>query len=492
MRETNSPVNQPVQSDADVETTIGLTDLWSMCITRWYWFLLSLVVALVVAVVYLMSAPVVYTRNASVLVKEDAKNSSSMSGGVSSELSNIGILRTNTNINNEIITMQSPVIMTEVVKRLGLNNVYSVRRGLRTVNLYQDSPIAVTFNQNATHAVSFVVNLVSDSQFEITHCKLDGKEIEGRFKGNFNATVHTACGNVTLSRTKHFGKEYVGEEIHFFHTQPNLLADAYLSQLSISLNSKESTVVDLSIKDESPKKAEDILNTLITVYNEQWVQDRNLVAESTSQFISERLAVIEADLGHVDNNISSYKSRNLLPDVQQASNMYMTQALNNQTTLLTLNNQRAMAQFVLNELQQKSSDQTLPSNSGLANVNVENLITEYNSMVLERNRLIANSSKESPVAADMGRSLKNMHQAIYESLNNHIASLNTQIESYRKQERTTTGQLASNPNQAKYLLSVERQQKVKESLYIYLLQKREENELSKAFAAYNTRIITAQ
>ena len=90
----------------------------------------------------------------------------------------------------------------------------------------------------------------------------------------------------------------------------------------------------------------------------------------------------------------------------------------------------------------------------------------------------------------MGRSLKNMHQAIYESLNNHIASLNTQIESYRKQERTTTGQLASNPNQAKYLLSVERQQKVKESLYIYLLQKREENELSKAFAAYNTRIIT--
>lgn len=268
------------------------------------------------------------------------------------------------------------------------------------------------------------------------------------------------------------------------------MADAYLSRLSISLNSKESTVVDLSIKDESPKKAEDILNSLITVYNEQWVQDRNLVAESTSQFISERLAVIEADLGHVDNNISSYKSRNLLPDVQQASNMYMTQALNNQTTLLTLNNQRAMAQFVLNELQQKSSDQTLPSNSGLANVNVENLITEYNSMVLERNRLIANSSKESPVAADMGRSLKNMHQAIYESLNNHIASLNTQIESYRKQERTTTGQLASNPNQAKYLLSVERQQKVKESLYIYLLQKREENELSKAFAAYNTRIIT--
>lgn len=311
--EANSPVNQPVRREADVETTIGLVDLWSMCITRWYWFLLSLVVTLTVAVVYLMSTPIIYTRNASVLVKEDSKNSSAMSGGVSAELSNIGILRTNTNINNEIITMKSPVIMTEVVKRLGLNNVYSMRSGLRTVNLYQNSPIAVTFNHSEKQAVSFVVNLISESQFEISHCKVDGKEIEGTFKGNFNATVHTACGNVTLSRTKHFCKENVGEKIHYSHTLPHLLADAYLSNLSISLSSKESTVLDLSIKDESPQKAEDILNMLINVYNEQWVQDRNLVAESTSQFIGERLAVIEADLGHVDNNIRRIKAVTCCP-----------------------------------------------------------------------------------------------------------------------------------------------------------------------------------
>lgn len=112
-------------------------------------------------------------------------------------------------------------------------------------------------------------------------------------------------------------------------------------------------------------------------------------------------------------------------------------------------------------------------------------------MVLDRNRLIANSSEKNPLVKDLGNSMQSMKRTILQSVDNLIVSLNTQIRSIRQQEATTTQQLASNPSQAKYLLSVERQQKVKEELYLYLLQKREENELSQAFTAYNTRMITA-
>lgn len=112
-------------------------------------------------------------------------------------------------------------------------------------------------------------------------------------------------------------------------------------------------------------------------------------------------------------------------------------------------------------------------------------------MVLNRNRLIANSSEKNPLVKDLANSLQSMQRTIIQSVDNLIVSLNTQIRSIRQQEVTTTSQLASNPSQAKYLLSVERQQKVKEELYLYLLQKREENELSQAFTAYNTRVITA-
>ena len=136
-------------------------------------------------------------------------------------------------------------------------------------------------------------------------------------------------------------------------------------------------------------------------------------------------------------------------------------------------------------------NQPLPSNSGIGSANIESQISEYNQMVLDRNRLIANSSEKNPLVKDLANSLQSMQNTIIQSVDNHIVSLNTQIRSIKQQEAATTQQLASNPNQAKYLLSVERQQKVKEELYLYLLQKREENELSQAFTAYNTRVITA-
>ena len=139
----------------------------------------------------------------------------------------------------------------------------------------------------------------------------------------------------------------------------------------------------------------------------------------------------------------------------------------------------------------KSLTQALPASSGLENDNIREQIGEYNAVVMNRNRLLANSSEKNPLVQDLTASLRNMQTAILQSVDNQIKALNTQIANLRTQEAATVSQLASNPTQAKYLLSVERQQKVKEELYLYLLQKREENELSQAFTAYNTRVITA-
>lgn len=270
-----------------------------------------------------------------------------------------------------------------------------------------------------------------------------------------------------------------------------MVADSYTQKLWAELGNEDATIINLSIDDASVQKAEDILNTLIEVYNEKWIQDKNQIAVSTSRFIGERLGVIENELGHVDENISNYKSEHLLPDVQAASSLYMSQSAENKKEIQTLTNQLATAQFIRRELGGEEMNQPLPTNSGIANVNIESQIGEYNKMVLDRNRLIANSSEKNPLVKDLGNSMQSMKRTILQSVDNLIVSLNTQIRSIRQQEATTTQQLASNPSQAKYLLSVERQQKVKEELYLYLLQKREENELSQAFTAYNTRMITA-
>ena len=246
----------------------------------------------------------------------------------------------------------------------------------------------------------------------------------------------------------------MGTSIRYGKGDVRAVTDYYAAALRADLGSEDATIINLSIDDASVQKAEDILNTLIEVYNEKWIQDKNQIAVSTSQFIGDRLSVIESELGNVDENIAGYKSEHLLPDVQAASSLYLSQSAENKKELLALNSQLSTAQYIRRELNNKELSQLLPTNPGIANVNIESQIGEYNTMVLDRNRLIANSSEKNPLAKDMANSLQSMQRTIIQSVDNLIVSLNTQIRSIRQQEATTTSQLASNPNQAKYLLSV--------------------------------------
>ena len=169
----------------------------------------------------------------------------------------------------------------------------------------------------------------------------------------------------------------------------------------------------------------------------------------------------------------------------------MMQSSETNSQILALNNQLYMARYIRNYLANDANkSQLLPANSGIDNGNIESQISEYNRQLLQRNNLVANSSTDNPLVVDMDQALKSMRKAIIGSIDNQIETLNAQIKSLQYSEQQTTSRIAANPTQAKYLLSVERQQKVKEALYLFLLQKREENELSQAFTAYNTRIVT--
>lgn len=202
--------------------------------------------------------------------------------------------------------------------------------------------------------------------------------------------------------------------------------------------------------------------------------------------------MIERELDNVDNDISSYKSKHLLPDVQAAGSMYVNQANEANTSIKALNDQVYMARHIRNYLIKESSkNQLLPSNPGISDPSITAQISAYNDVLKERNSLTAHSSTANPLVVEMDASLSAMRDALIASIDNQLVALNTQIKSLQGYSEHATSQIASNPEQAKYLLSVKRQQKVKESLYLYLLQKREENELSQAFTAYNTRVITA-
>lgn len=483
MVEKKTPVGKPA------DDFIRIQDLWSMFVPKWYWFAISLFITLTIAVLYLLSTPPIYTRTAAILVKDNSKSSSSTSA--MNDFSDLGIFKSNTNINNELLTLKSPTLMTEVVNRLGLNETFTIRKGLKNVDLYKVSPVTITFCDKTEVPLSFTIKFSSKEAFAISELEISGEDIGETLSAQMGDSIQTSAGIMIVSPTQEFTDAFIGTSIRYVRGSVRAAVDTYSNALVAELGNEDATIINLSINDTSIRKAEDILNTLIEVYNENWIRDKNQIAVSTSQFISDRLGVIESELGHVDENISSYKSEHLLPDVQAASSLYMAQSAENNKELSTLNNQLSTAQYIRRELNTKKLDQTLPANSGIVSANIETQISEYNNLVLDRNRLIANSSEKNPLVKNMASSLQSMQRTIIQSVDNLIVSLNTQIRSLRRQEEATTNRLASNPNQAKYLLSVERQQKVKEELYLYLLQKREENELSQAFTAYNTRLITA-
>ena len=480
--------NNPKQTD----DFVSIQDLLYLCLSKWYWFAISLAIALTIAILHIKMTPPTYVRTASILIKEDTKGGS-LSGDVSG-LSDIGLFQTSTNVNNEILSLKSPAIMLDVVKRLHLDINYTIPGSFHDKVIYGTNlPITVTFidlpdNETAQCSVS----LLTDNQIEIYDFQLNGEICENtqKTKGNLQDTLSTPVGKLVITPTKYYkGKT----DIPILVSKSNMLSTAnrYAQHLSVSLSEEKSSVVDLSFSDVSTQRAEDVLNTLISVYNENWIKDKNQIAISTSMFINDRLAVIEQELGNVDEDISSFKSKNLLPNVEAASSMYMQQSSEATSQLLVLNNQLYMARYIHNYMTSNNGkNQLLPANSGIESPSIENQISEYNTAQLQRNNLVANSSEQNPLVIDLDQSLQSMRKAIITSIDNFIVTLNTQIKSVQQEEQQTTSRIAASPTQAKYLLSVERQQKVKEALYLFLLQKREENELSQAFTAYNTRIIT--
>lgn len=476
---------------------ISFQDLFALFIGKWKWFVISLVIFVSMAVIYLLVTPPLYTRSASLLIKESGRGGRSSFESEINSFAEMGIFSSHTNISNELISIQSPDVILEVIRRLNLDVTYTTDGRFHKQTLYgRTLPVKVIFKDLAYNDFSsFTLIIGKNGKVTMTDFKLNGNEIgnDTSVTDKTDKILYTPVGKLTVAKSPYFKeKAYEGMRIYVKRTGLLSTISACKAKMTAALSEKQSTIIDITYQDKTIQCAEEFINTIISVYNENWVKDKNQIAVSTSQFINERLQVIEKELGNVDTDISSYKSANLIPDVDAASQMYMTTANQANIQAQDLNNQLYMARYIREHVNNKNSkDQLLPANSGINSPVIERQINEYNDKMLQRNSLVSNSSTENPLVVDMDKNLTEMRSAIVKSIDNQVNTLNTQIQGLRGIEGASTARLSSNPKQAKYLLSVERQQKVKESLYLFLLQKREENELSQAFTAYNTRVITA-
>lgn len=466
------------------------------CFRNWYWFAISIVVCLGLAGFYILKTRPVYSRGATILIKESATRRMATSD-IESVLSFSGGSTMSSKVVNEVIAFQSPALMQETVKRLGLTTEYFAPSLFRSNVIYGvQVPVTVDFIDVPSN-VNIALRIEKQGENNCIVSKLTYYLKGDKYKlasANlaFGDTLSTEIGKIAVRQSEYFSGEWK-KAIEVRHYTLDGATAMYSSRLKAEPTDmkNKSDVLDIKIKDFSVQRADDIVNTLINVYNESWVEDKNKMAVSTSDFIEDRLVALEKELGDVDNNISDFKSQNLLPDLTAVSDLYMTQTKETARLIQELGNQLYVFRYVKTYLTNNPGTETLiPAATSISSSSIASQISEYNKLLLQRNNIRANSSDRNPLVQDLNAALLSTRTAIETAIDNQIGTTTEQIENLKGVERRNNSRIAQSPTQAKYLMSVGRQQKVKESLYLYLLQKREENELSQAFTAYNTRVIT--
>lgn len=476
--------------ERDNGTAINISEVLHTTLMRWPWIILSVVFCVSLALLYVLRTEPTYTRNAELVLRQDGKGKSL---GALSDFADMGLMSTRTNLTDEVNKFQSPDIMADVVRRLKLDVSYYTEGTFHNNILYGATlPLTVEMpGLTETEAASFTLEVSPKGQVSITDMTKD-IETYPDFKATgkkLGEAISTPIGEVTVNKTAFYRP---GEAYRILVRKSTVqgAAGSFSGKVTIAQKDKEGNTITITANDQSTQRAEDLINAIIDVYNERWIENRNKIAVATSAFITERLSRIEAELGNVDRDISSYQSAHLIPDVQQAAQLYMNQNQTVQNEMLNISNQLQMTRYVRQYLvNDNNSKKLLPANSGVGSASIERQIEGYNTLLLQRDQLASQSSPNHPRIMELDASLGAMRNNILQAVDNQIKALDTQIRNLQSKQSQTTARIAASPNQAKYLLSVERQQKVKEALYVFLLQKREETELSQAFTAYNTDVI---
>lgn len=506
--------NNTALTSSEAES-VNFKQIIFLALRNWYWFVISCVICLTVGVLYVKRTPPTYQRNMTILVKDDRRTPTLGTEA----FSGIDLFKSNSNVYNELVVIKSPALVLNVVDRLGLNYNYEAEGTFHSNVLYGTTlPVKAQLLDIADNkSASFDMDVNAESEeVTLSHFTYGGKALaldnfvqrgeavdaqwaslsKSAFK-NFSAvtalgdTLDTPVGRVVINKTSFYNPESVARTITLTKSPLHRCSMSFNSRLSAALSDKQASVIDLSYTDKNIARAEDFLNTIIAIYNENWLQDRNQVALATSIFIEDRLVAMEKELKAIDDDISRYKSDNLLPDVSATSRLYLESSKEMSNEMINLNNSLMMNEYVYKYITTSADKyQLIPAGVGLKNTSIDSQISEFNKLVLERNNLIANSSVSNPLVESMSQQILAMRENVIVSMSNNIATLKEQISQMNKIEQKNNSKIADAPSQAKYLINIERQQKTKEALYLLLLEKREENELSQAFVPYNSRVVT--
>lgn len=487
--------------DEDSGGGLNFQTILAALVLNWQWFLLSLIIFVSGALIYLRYAEPVYSISARMLIKDDnsKKNNASQ---ILSNMEDFGFLTNSTGIDNEIEIIQSRVLLRDAVKDLKLYTEYrrvgrvrdAIQYGIQPLNVDLDPVHLDSLDINLLTGVRSIKMILSRegeyyvAKGDLWYDKQQVSSFERRFK-SVPATFTTEYG--TLTFTKNIGYDLEsGEKCIVTILPPMLVAKNYLDVLTVKPTSKQTSIALLTMKDRDIRRGMDFLRQLAICYNRQANADKNEIALKTEEFINDRISKITSELGSTEGAIEEFKKRNAVTDVGidatssvQMSAQYSAQLSEANAQIQILDNLR---EYVNNP---KNKYQVIPSNVGMTDAASSALISSYNQTVQDRNRLLKAASEEAPQVRTLTATIEELQNSIQSALMQARRAADINRQGILSQYGKFQGKVSANPIAERVLTQIGRQQDVKSGLYLMLLQKREENTISIAATVDKGKLI---
>ncbi|WP_313374724.1 polysaccharide biosynthesis tyrosine autokinase [Chishuiella sp.] len=479
----NETTNIKNNSSYIKEENINVKQIIEQYIYYWKWFVLGIFITLSAAFIYLRYVQNQYKVTAKILLNEKQSSTGDLTEIMDQAI--LGGSSTNSEVGDQIDVIKSNRLLTKVVEKNNLNvRYFNVGEVVKKEIPQKNSPINVIFfNKDNQSSQSFLITILSNTKY-----KLDDKNTKESKTYSFGQKIRIKDDNFIIT-TNGYNSNIINKEFQINKEPIDETVSNLKSNLSIDPNpDKTSKIINFSIVGAVPDISKKIINDLIDIYNKDILYDNNRLTQATSEFINNRLKIISVDLSGVDHSLEQYKVNNKITDVTSEASIFLANASDNDKNLLESTTQLQLVDYMNEALNSNKAD-LLPSNLGLSDASITQEIDAYNKLVLNKEDMLKSVTKEHPNVIQLQEQINNVKKNLKNSLNIYKNNTQLTVNSIQNKQNQIAGKIQKVPSQERGFRNISRQQQIVESLYLFLLQKREENEIKAAATPENIKII---